>query len=134
MSYSYDTLPSADSFLSMKELHSIFRLGAPPVGAIYGTEDENWQVIDVRNLTTQDSVVRERDLIREDSVRGGPFHVPIRTVKRTAIQSYGVRDAVVVRYKKRVHRDLRFAGCMFIPYFFKPPKTTRYEEVVFAQC
>ena len=88
----------------------------------------------MRNLMKQDSVVRERDLTLEDSVRGGPFHTPIRTVKRTAILSDTARDAVVVRYKKRVHRDLRFAGCMFIPYFFKPPTTTRYEEVVFAQC
>ena len=118
----------------MKELHSILRLRAPVVGNIFGSDDEHWQVVAVRNLKVQDSVVRERDLVFDDTVRGGPFGCPIRTVRRTNIMSYGVRDAVVVRYRKRVHKDLRFAGCMFIPYFFTPPKQVRYEEVVFAQC
>jgi hypothetical protein len=135
MSFSYGNLPTtSDGFLSMKELHSIFRLRAPDVGDIYGSDYESWQVVAVRNLEVQDSTVQRRDLVFDDTIRGGPFGCPIRTVRRTNVMSYGVRDAVVVRYRKRVHKDIRFAGCMFIPYLFTPPKQVRYEEVVFAQC
>lgn len=152
----YSTLANTENvFLGCDQLHSIWRLGAPKVGSTYSSQGDDvieWEVTYIYSTTGDTSTVpySQPGVLRDirnahypeeyvTTHTGGPYSVPLRTIKHTDVMYVRVDDTlyetVYVQYTKRIIKPpcgLSWKGLWPLSMFM-PAVTVRKEYAVFTK-